>query len=165
MTEQVAAGLPAARWDTGLVISWWLFGIIGAICVIVMIGGAVAYRASGATSSSPAGAFTTGLIGVVICALAIAASWFPFGAQYNRYVPVAGTVQAISSRILGDGSNSVTQRFVITYTDGRQRACDDTRCSLIRAGDFVTEICERDFQLNNPAEGWNCNFISDRRAA
>jgi apolipoprotein N-acyltransferase len=157
-----ATQIPAAQWDSGLIISFWVFGIAGVICLVMVIGGAVAAKVSDGGNTGFA-AIGGGLVGLVVCALALTASWFPFKAQYNRYVPVAGTVQQISSRILGDGNNSVTQRFVITFRDGRQRACDDTRCSLVRAGDFVVELCERDFQLNTPAEGWNCNFISYRR--
>ena len=92
---------------------------------------------------------TVGLIVVLVV-------WFPFSSSYNRYTPISGTVQSVSSRFLSDGSNSVNQRFAVQI-NGHTYGCDDTRCSLIRQGSEVTLLCEKEFQFNG-TPGYACNW-------
>lgn len=148
-----------AYWDQGLILALWIFGLIAVLSVILGVSGLVsAIRHNGEGWGAPAMIASLGLIAV--SALAMVLAWFPFGAQYNRYVPVSGRVTNISSRFISDGSNSVNQRFVVTFANGLQRSCDDSRCALVKPGGTLTVTCERDFQFNAPAEGWNCNFVS-----
>lgn len=88
---------------------------------------------------------------------------WPYKAEYHQWRTTSGTVAAIDSRVLADGEG-MTQRFVVTFTDGRQRACDDTRCATVHTGDFLTLRCKRAYQWG-ATPGWDCNWDNNRPKA
>lgn len=88
----------------------------------------------------------------------VAATWPTFDMQYHSYKQVSGSVQAVSSRFLGDGK-STTQNFAVTIA-GHDYRCDDTRCALVKVGDTLTLSCIREWQYAGTS-GYDCNFVSD----
>lgn len=82
---------------------------------------------------------------------------WPYETQYHRWTHQSGTVTAISSRLLGQ-DRSTTQRFVVKFGDGRERSCDDTRCSLLKPGDSLDLSCKRAYQWSG-TPGWDCNYV------
>lgn len=99
------------------------------------------------------------IVGLVLAGICLFFAWFPFGYQYNYYVPKTGTVTAVSTRILSDGSNGITQREVV-WLNGQPYGCDDSRCAppAMHKGMKVTLLCEKEFQFNAPNQGYACNW-------
>ena len=87
---------------------------------------------------------------------------WPYSAEYHQWQETTGVVQKIDSRLLasGDGGGT-TQRFVVTFTDGRQRSCDDTRCSQVEEQDELTLFCKRAYQWTG-THGYDCTYGSNR---
>lgn len=106
-------------------------------------------------------------VGVILFAVVWAAApfigFYPYKAEYHHWETQQGTVEKVSARFLGDGK-STTQRFVVLFTDGRERACDDTRCSLVQPGDHLTLSCKRHWQYAGE-DGWDCNYVRRGGAA
>lgn len=88
---------------------------------------------------------------------------WPYEGEYHSWKTTHGTVQAVDSRLVKDGDHGMNQRFVVTFTDGRQRACDDTRCSSVKAGDLLTLNCKRAYQWG-ATPGYDCNWVGVRHA-
>lgn len=105
-----------------------------------------------------------------ICAWGIAGAFvistalgmWPYKTEYHVWATTSGTVKTINSRLVSTGERSMEQRYVVTYTDGRQRACDDTRCTTVRPGDVLTLMCKRDYQWG-ATPGWDCNWLNNRK--
>lgn len=111
----------------------------------------------------PKGLFVgLGAVATLITALITAVSMYPFGGEYHHWATTSGTVATIDSRLLADG-DAMTQRFVVNFTDGRQRACDDTRCASVHAGDTLTIKCKRSFQWSG-TDGYDCNWVGVKHA-
>ncbi len=89
--------------------------------------------------------------------IGLALGFYPYGSDYHKWKPVNGTVAKVESRLVNDGESS-TERYVIEFTDGRERACDDTRCTLVNVGDTVHLSCKRHYQWAS-TPGWDCNFV------
>lgn len=85
--------------------------------------------------------------------------YFPYGAQYHRFVPKAGVVKQITTRFVG-GDQSTDQVFGITYANGNVYSCGDTRCSAVHVGDTLHLSCKRDWQYS-ASPGWTCNYVKD----
>ena len=87
------------------------------------------------------------------------AAWgfFPYNPEYHRYIPVTGTVQDVSNRIIGDGS-SIEQKFVVLI-NGQEYGCTDTRCALIKKGDTIEMNCLAVWVFQGQ-KAYDCNFIS-----
>lgn len=98
----------------------------------------------------------------LVVGILTAGSMYPYNADYHKWENQSGTVAKVSARFLGDGDKGTTQRFVVKFTDGRERSCDDTRCSLVEVGDRLTLSCKRHWQYAGE-DGWDCNYI--RRAS
>lgn len=98
-------------------------------------------------------ALTLAIITIVVSAVL----FYPWKAEYHQYVVKEGTVENISSRLLGS-SDSFQQKFVAEYTDGRKFGCEDTRCSLVRPGDHLVLACKRAWQFAG-VDGYDCKFI------
>lgn len=136
------------HWSLGVIIGLPLFSLL----VILLIGGAIAFYLADMTPLDfMLGAFALLVIGGMVF------GYYPYSAQYHKWQPVKGEVQNVSSRFLGDGK-STTQRFVVTFTDGRTRSCDDTRCALVKPGDTLGLYCKRSFQWAS-TPGWDCNYV------
>lgn len=83
----------------------------------------------------------------------------PFPGVYNEYQPESGIVKTINQRFIASDTQGggTTERFAVQYTNGRVFGCDDTRCSVLKAGQWVTLMCEKEFQFNG-TPGYACNF-------
>lgn len=85
---------------------------------------------------------------------------WPYKAEYHQWRETSGVVAEIDSRLLSSGSgNGVSQRFVVTFEDGAQRSCDDTRCAQVEEGDELVLTCKREWQWAG-SHGYNCNYVS-----
>lgn len=104
------------------------------------------------------GAIVAAVVAVVLVGGAAIGMW-PYDAEYHQWRTTHGTVQAVDSRLVKDGDHGMNQRFVVTFTDGRQRACDDTRCSSVKAGDLLTLKCKRAYQWG-ATPGYDCNWVA-----
>jgi hypothetical protein len=156
-----------AQWDTGWLIWMAILIALAAICWGTVIGSGILYITKGRKSDSSVSGVT--LVAALVAALVAGAvgTWvaLPFSGQYHRYVPESGTVAAVGSRFLASDTSGggSTQKFVVTFKDGRSFGCLDTRCANITKGDKLTLLCERQFQFNAPNEGWDCNWGIDRK--
>jgi hypothetical protein len=97
----------------------------------------------------------------VIVVIATAFACWPFKWEYHSWQTTTGTVQTVSNRLVSTGEKSMEQRFVVAFTDGRQRACDDSRCSLLRPGMTLTLRCKRAYQWG-ATPGYDCNYVDAR---
>lgn len=103
-----------------------------------------------------------GTIPIAVIVLIVAAfAYWPFKWQYHSWQKTTGTVQAISKRLVSSGDKSMEERFVVQFADGRQRACDDSRCSLLRSGMTLTLRCKRAYQWG-ATPGYDCNYVGAR---
>lgn len=94
----------------------------------------------------------------VIVALLIgftATGMWPYKAEYHQWRDTSGTVQTVDSRLL----SGAVERYVVTFDDGRQRSCDDTRCTQVEVGDYLTLACKRAWQWAG-THGYDCNYVS-----
>lgn len=108
---------------------------------------------------------TSGVFGAIVALASIViyvSSMWPFSWEYHQWAPANGTVEQVSSRTLADGNGGMTQRFVVRFDNGDERACDDTRCSLIKPGDQLALTCKREYQWVGE-HGWSCNYVSSKR--
>lgn len=100
----------------------------------------------------PAGIF-------LVCALLImgigVAAYYPFGSEWHSNYRVTGTVQETNKRLIADG-DSMSERYVLNI-DGKPFGVDDTRASLVKPGDKVTLICNKEWQYAAEA-GWACRW-------
>lgn len=98
----------------------------------------------------------------VLCLVATLAisgwAFYPYQAQYHKWHQSTGIIKTISSRFLGDGDSGTTQRFVVEFTNGDIRSCDDTRCALLKPGYKLTLTCKREWQFSG-TDGWSCNYV------
>lgn len=101
---------------------------------------------------------------VAVClVIGSAVGMWPYKAEYHAWNTTSGTVKAVDSRLVAAGDEGgMNQRFVVTFTDGRQRACDDTRCSTVKPGDALTLKCKRAYQWG-ATPGWDCNWLDNRK--
>ena len=83
---------------------------------------------------------------------------WPYSAEYHQWRETSGTVAEIDSRILSGANGGPTERFVVTFDDGSQRSCDDTRCAQVEEGDELTIACKRLWQWAG-THGYDCNYI------
>ena len=158
-----------AQWDTGWMIWMIILVSLAAICWLTAIGTGLWWllRARKDTSYDS--------ISGVVCLIAIGSAvvigilgtviGFPFSGQYHRFVPKSGTVAKIGFRFLASDQQGggTTQKYVITFADGRSYGCLDTRCANVAVGDHLTLMCERSFQFNVAYPGWDCNWGVDRK--
>lgn len=93
---------------------------------------------------------------LVVCSVGLWALW-PLDMEYHQWRRVSGPVAAVQARMMGDGSGGTTQQYAVRYVDGRQRRCDDTRCSLLRPGDDLTLWCIREWQWA-AEDGYACRY-------
>jgi hypothetical protein len=140
-----------AQLDTGITIATWI------ACVFILIGGGVAIGF--AILKEVWGVLATIVCTALIAGITLFFAWFPFGYDYNHYVPKSGTVTAVASRILSDGNGGISQREVV-YINGQPYGCDDSRCAPpgMHKGVKVTLMCEKEFQFNAPSQGFACNW-------
>jgi len=79
-----------------------------------------------------------------------------YSGEYMAYKPVSGTVEQVASRQIADGK-AMSQRFVFKI-NGQEYGVDDTRASLVKAGDAVNLNCAREFVWGSTNNGYACNW-------
>lgn len=95
----------------------------------------------------------------VLVFLSGALLFYPYKAEYHQWRTMGGEVVKIDSRLL-DGAN---QKFVVTFANGDQLGCNDTRCAAIETGDVLWLSCKRTWQYAG-TDGWDCNFVKAERS-
>jgi hypothetical protein len=101
---------------------------------------------------------------VVLVCVVIGAAWgfYPYSAEYHKWVPKTGVVKATDKRIVSGGEGKINEKIVATYENGAQYGCNDTRCASVRKGDTLTLTCKRTWQYTG-VDGYDCNFIELRK--
>lgn len=94
---------------------------------------------------------------IIYSAIFLWAAYPPLNSAYHTYVPTTIQVATTSSRFLGDGNGGTNQFFAIQDKTGNTYRCDDTRCSVLKPGQFVTLMCVKEFETNG-VPGEDCNF-------
>lgn len=150
----------------GVVIGLPIAALILAVCVVLIVVAVRRYQwspgefeAEGALFLG-AGAAAAALLVLVVTGFTM----WPWKAEYHEWRTASGTVAQVDSRTVSDGDHGMTERFVVTYTDRRQRACDDTRCAAVRPGDRLTLRCKRAYQWSG-TPGWDCNWLRNEEGA
>lgn len=156
-----------ARWTPGVVIALPIVAMFVAILL-----GFTAYawsrgneRDYGMMPSWRIAAWATTVVSALLV-VALPWAWFPFSAQYHRYVPKAGTVDIIGGRYTsgtttGDTSGNVFDDYVVQFLGSSTRYdCQDTRCALVHPGDHLILSCIRSYQWSGTS-GWDCNYVRD----
>lgn len=144
---------------------WSLGVLIGVPILIVLL--LICAGWIGVSLSQDAGLAWIGVVAAVIILAFAAWAYYPYNAEYHKWNTVSGEVTAISSRLLTTGSDdnkSINQRFVVTFADGANRSCDDTRCALVKVGDFLELQCKRHWQYAG-VDGYDCNYRNHRKAS
>lgn len=102
----------------------------------------------------------SGLCGAGALAVVIGSlfGYWPYKTEYHFWKPTSGTVQTVSQRLVSNGDGGMDQRYVVLFTDGRQRSCDDTRCTLVKPGMYLRLKCIRSYQWGG-TPGYNCNYV------
>lgn len=104
-------------------------------------------------------------VGAAICAVCMigGTAWgmWPYEGEYHQWRETEGVVTEIDSRLLGDGSGGMTERYVVTFEDGELRSCDDSRCTQVDEGDILTLSCKRWWQWTG-THGYDCNYVGHR---
>lgn len=98
--------------------------------------------------------FTIGLAGLLATLVISGVAFWPWHADFHSRYRVQGTVTQTSSRLISDSNHAVSQRYVFTI-GGQPFGVDDTRASLVHAGDKVTLICTKEYTWG-AAYGWAC---------
>lgn len=144
---------------------WSLGVLIGGPISLIIIGALVWIVIWGLRDKQPTDygwtrgkfAWFWGSILLAITLIVVALAYFPYKAEYHQWRPVNGTVVNVSSRILGSDGD-INQRFVVQFTNGELRSCDDTRCSLIKKGDKLFLMCKKSWQFSGES-GYDCNYV------
>ena len=84
-----------------------------------------------------------------------AVGMYPYDSEYHQWRAVSGEVQQVSNRMISDGK-AMSQRYVVVI-GGQPFGIDDTRASLIKAGDTVSLSCKREWQYAAQS-GWACRW-------
>lgn len=148
MTTTILHSEIAVGWITALIIVI----ILSAPCLI--IGGIATWLTW--SDSGPFPLIGGTLLAGVIWGIFTWAAWPPFSMQYHELRPVSGIVQSVSSRFLGSGNNSTTQKFSVEM-NRTIYGCNDTRCSQVRPGDRIVMLCSQSWQANG-VPGYDCNW-------
>jgi hypothetical protein len=83
--------------------------------------------------------------------------FYPFSYEYHSYHVHGGTVEKISSRILGS-SDSIEQKFVVQFQgDTTMYGCQDTRCANVHVGDQLSLKCKKVYQWA-ATPGYDCHW-------
>jgi hypothetical protein len=115
-------------------------------------------------------ALTGGGVGIAAIIVTLVVTGFlmwPWSAEYHEWQTESGTIAAVNSRLLASGTQGggSTQRFVVEFAgSGDQFSCDDTRCSLLKPGDYLTLSCKRAYQYTG-TPGYDCNYVDSEAAS
>jgi hypothetical protein len=99
----------------------------------------------------------------VIAVLIVVATWwgmYPWRYEYHHWVPKAGEVSTVDSRLTGTGNGAMEDKFVVKFSgDSQQYGVLDTRAAGIKPGDHLTITCVRRWQWSG-THGYDCNFVA-----
>ena len=147
-------------------VDWGTFLGAGALLLLAaafLVGFVLAHRwhrntdrigSDGDWGLSLAAAIAGAILAATFAAMALWVLW-PFDWDYLSWHEVDGKVDQVSSRLVPQ-NRGMAQRFVLVM-DGRPFAVDDTRASLVKAGDRVTLACKKEYQYAAES-GWACNW-------
>lgn len=82
-------------------------------------------------------------------------AFYPYEARFHQWRPVSGTVQQVTSRLIGK-DKSTNQVFLVQIA-GHDYRVDDTRGAGLKAGDQVSLMC-RDTWEYAAASGTVCRW-------
>jgi len=156
------------RWSLGTLIGLPMLGLLLVILIGLTVWMFILWRGERRKRGgyNEAGAaltlFLLGILAIVSTLGGTAWGMWPYDSEYHQWRETSGTVEAIDSRLVG-ANKSTTERFVVTFDGGRQRACDDTRCAQVHEGDHLTLICKRAWQWAGE-HGYDCNYVAHRPA-
>lgn len=109
--------------------------------------------------------FVLGLVILLFTVGITAWGMYPYDMQYHRFTHVEGTVEAVEARMLADGNGGTSQNFAVRFKEsGDTYRCDDSRCSLLKEGDWLSLWCIREWQYASTS-GWGCRFDQSRKGA
>jgi hypothetical protein len=150
------------RWSLGVLIGGPVLALVGLLIVAALwlvwrLGREWWDREAMVPRALPVTILSVALAGWLV---GVVAGYWPFSAEYHQWRPTSGKVLAISSRFLGNGQSSTTQRFVVQLEGVGQRSCDDTRCALVHKGDVLHLSCKRSWQFSG-VPGYDCNYVRD----
>lgn len=141
---------------TGGSIVWTIVAGILALCGIVCIIGGVIEQHLGALLSGIA--WTLCVIGLYVWTM------WPLSYDYHHWIPTEGTVVRVDKRIVSTGDNSISEKYVMTFEDGRVRALNDTIGGTLREGSTAVMRCKKAYDFGVPREshGWDCKWAGER---
>lgn len=128
--------------------------ILLVICLVFTVGG----FATGETGFG---------VGALTAAAAVVGAWvlfmWPLAYEYHHWIPTNGKVAAVSKRIVSDG-DSIQEKYVLKFKDGRIRAVTDSAAGVLKVGDTVRLRCKKsyDFGVPRSAHGWDCKWAGTR---
>jgi hypothetical protein len=97
------------------------------------------------------------IAGGLVVLVATGIAMWPWKHDYHYWIPKEGKAQKISKRIVSNGDNGISERYVITI-GGYPYGIDDTRASLVKPGDNVRIACKREYQWGSRSHGWGCRW-------
>lgn len=146
-------------WSLGTLVG---FPVLILLTLAIFVGGICLLRVAARDTYDPvlprfAAIFL--LILSVGMAITTAVGMYPYKAEYHQWRTMGGEVVKIDSRLL----NGANQKFVVTFANGDQLGCNDTRCAAIEPGDTLWLSCKRTWQYAG-TDGWDCNFVEAKRS-
>lgn len=133
------------------------------VAVLFLLVGAVFIAVGTRDTYDPLPTIGTGLAIVALTVVFWLWGSWPLAYDYHHWIPTTGTVKSVDKRIVKDG-DSISEKYVIRFADGRTRALNDTIGGSLRAGDVATMRCKKAFEWGVPREshGWDCKWSGKR---
>lgn len=132
--------------------------LIGYVVLIVCLLACVVWTVLAALSREAGYA-----LGGVAAAVAVLGLWwwgmaFTTSSDYHSWTVKEGKVERVAKRLIAT-DNGMAERYVVTM-NGEPYGIDDTRATLLKAGDRVSLRCKKDYQWGVPraAHGWACRW-------
>lgn len=156
------AHITSGQWTTGVLVGFPI-AVLVILCLIIVM--ALFTRAGRREARGYADNRSLYFGSAIACGVAILAilvgvgigSW-PWKAEYHQYRPVHGQVATISNRFVGS-DKSTSQKFVVTFVGNPQQyGINDTRASLLKAGDELTIRCIRVYEYGSNNAGYDCKW-------
>lgn len=98
-------------------------------------------------------------VGIIIGTAAPVTGMWPYKAEYHQWQHHGGTVTSIDKRLVSAGSDSMEEKFVVTFEgDAQQYGCQDTRCASVEEGDTLHLSCKRVWEWA-ATDGFDCRFV------
>lgn len=154
-------------WSLGVKIGLPIAGVLLLLALVACVGAACLYVIDKRRGGYEPGFYLvlSAIAGGCAALVVGVAAWafYPYDSDYHRWQPKHGQITEISSRLLSSGDNGTTQKFVVALDSGGEFACNDTRCSLLHKGDYLSLSCKKAWQFSG-TDGWDCNYVDSERA-